>query len=271
MKRYDLEADDKGKDGWFGGRPPGLKSAQWPRSRNTGLPMVHLVTLRLPADYQRRGPAYPGIAFFQAHDVGADPVDGVEHIFESGGKLSEHQREEEFYVAVAKAVKGKHPMERVWTEEDIGFALIWLTAEELAGKPTKLPKDIRHEDVEDEPAAWDSEAEREPLRLREVEDPNVGKSPREMTSEEDGSDEERLVDEPGDDYVPYFMLSKRLQEQVGYASNHLGGTVTPPGNLTLADPTTPYVLELTEVEGSNLAGGGIVIDLETETLNWSAG
>ena len=271
MKRYDLEADESGGDGWFGGRPPGIKSVQWPRSRNTGLPMVHLVTLRLPPEYRRRGDAYPGIAVFQAHDVEASEVEGVSDLLEGQASLSKDQKSDAFFVAIAKYAKEKHPMERVWTEPDIGFALLWLTAEELAGKPAKLPKEIRHEDVEEEPAAWDSEAERARIRLREIEDPNAGKRPREMTAEELASDGRPGVDEPTGDYVPYFRLSERLQEQVGYAKHHLGGTLTHPGNLDLPDGITPYVLELNEVDGANFAGGGLVLDLESQTLLWAAG
>ena len=260
MKRYDLEVDRKGRDGWFGGRPPGIKSTQWPRSRNTGLPMVHVLTLTLPPDYRRKGPEYEGIALFQAHDVEASEVDGVAEVLDGTRTIS--GKDDAFFAEIAKAASGKHPTERVWTEPDIGFALLWLTAEELAGKPARLPREIRHEDVEEEPCAWDAEADRERIRLCVVDDPNTGKAPRELMEGEAARENE---------YVPYFTMAEPLQQRLGYAKNHLGGTFTPPGNLDIPAGMTPYVLELNDVAGANLAGGGLLLDLEAETLCWAGG
>jgi hypothetical protein len=253
MKRYDLEGDPKGRDGWFGGRPPGIKSTQWPRSRNTGLPMVHILTLTLPPEYRRNGPQHHGIALFQAHDVEASEVDGVADLLDGKRTLSPDEKGDAFFAEIARAANAKHPTERVWTEDDIGFALLWLTAEELAGKLAKLPREIRHEDVEDEPCAWDAGAAREPIRLRVVDDPNTGKPPHDTS------------------YLPYFEMPEELQQRLGYAKHHLGGTLTPPGNLDIPDGMTPYVLELNEVGGANLAGGGLLLDLDAVALCWAAG
>lgn len=50
--------------GWTGSRGPGLGWKYWPRSETTGLPMMLVITLWLPEDFQRQGPQYSGIAFF---------------------------------------------------------------------------------------------------------------------------------------------------------------------------------------------------------------
>jgi hypothetical protein len=58
---------------------------------------------------------YPGIAVFQAHDVEASEVEGVSELLEGQASLSKDQEGDDFFVAIARAAKGKHSMGRVWT------------------------------------------------------------------------------------------------------------------------------------------------------------
>lgn len=46
--------------GWMGTDGPAIDPRTWPRGPLTGLPMFHGITLRLPEEYQRRGPEFPG-------------------------------------------------------------------------------------------------------------------------------------------------------------------------------------------------------------------
>ena len=52
MEMRHAEADRARPDcqGWVFGLPPGIRSEQWPLDPNTGYPMVHGFTLRLPDD-----------------------------------------------------------------------------------------------------------------------------------------------------------------------------------------------------------------------------
>lgn len=66
---YDLELTDNNHgQGWAYGRPVGITTDQWPRSRSNGLPMAHLWTILVPEAYRVKGQDLVAISFFQADD-----------------------------------------------------------------------------------------------------------------------------------------------------------------------------------------------------------
>ncbi|NOQ72989.1 MAG: hypothetical protein GQ574_13350 [Crocinitomix sp.] len=78
-KAFNIEfSDSNNNEGWANGRPPGLKTIQWPRSRVNGLPMAHIWTFLVPEEYRVKGENYIAISLFQADDHVADEVKGVE-------------------------------------------------------------------------------------------------------------------------------------------------------------------------------------------------
>lgn len=79
MNAYDIIISETGKDGWCGGMPPGIKPAQWCRSRKSGLPMKHLFTVRVPEEYRARGKTFVAISVFQ--DLTDKRIEGVEESF----------------------------------------------------------------------------------------------------------------------------------------------------------------------------------------------
>jgi hypothetical protein len=50
--------------GWCFGLPPGILPQQWPLDPQTGYPLVHAFTLRLPDDYRCHGPEIAGVSLF---------------------------------------------------------------------------------------------------------------------------------------------------------------------------------------------------------------
>ncbi len=278
MRRYDLVPKARGKDGWFGGRPPGISSDSWPRSRNNGLPMVHVATIRLPDEYRRQGAHLVAISIFEALDFETSDIDGASDILE-GRPLTDEEKEDPYLRSLALAARSKHPEERFYVDDVVGdltgFAVLWLTLAEFEGKPASPPKKVIHEALEDAPCAWDTRAPKQTIAHVPVEDPNAGKSyrrpsrrelERALGSEELPSDEAEPEEgrEPGG-YVPFCSLPGEVQAVVGYAT-HLGGTLSDPVNVDLPEDLSPYVLELGEVGPANMPRGNFYIDLETRAM-----
>ncbi|WP_313661528.1 hypothetical protein [Cellulosimicrobium cellulans] len=215
--------------GWIGDGGPGIEPRTWPRSPSTGLPMRHAVTLRLPVEYQRRGPGFPGVAYFlgegqfaTAHDA-TDPDDP--------------------FVVDLRAAR-EHPQALV-LRDIIGqsFALVWLTEQELAAGPTAAPADTRrpgeHVATDEGQNAWDP-----PLGTRRGEDmtvtrwaylvpraddPNAGVAP--------GREEDGWVSPWDEDWTGF------PEGESPWADDHLGGTSEAMVD-SLPGGFTPYYLEL---------------------------
>lgn len=238
--------------GWTGDRGPAIDPASWPRGPLTGLPMFHAITLRLPEEYQRRGPEFPAIAFFQGEGQFAEELD------------READPDDPFLRDLATSVS--HPRQTVY-EDIIGgrFALLWLTEQEFAGGPTAPPADPRrdgeHGDDDEGPNAWDEFGHpTSPVFLVERDDPNAGKAPVEYG---DDSDYTAPYDPSTHDYHPWV-------EPLELFVNHLGGTAFPVQGVP--DGLTPYYLELVELPGMNLGGdGNCQIDLESGVFDWACG
>lgn len=233
--------------GWVGTDGPAIDHVHWPRGEATGLPMMHVLSLRLPEDYQRRGPEYPAIAFFQGE-----------------GQFAEDREDDDpsdpFIADLAKAVP--HP-QLVELEDEIGgrFALIWLTEQEFASGPTAPPADPRREgehEAEDEgPNAWDEQEDTVLVWIGERADPNAGVAPVEY-EDDDPNYEQPWGD---DDFKPWV---EPLQGR-----SHLGGTCL--CVQAVPEGLTPYYLELEEISGMNLGGGNLQLDLESEVFDWACG
>jgi hypothetical protein len=63
--------------GWALGRPPGIRTEQWPISPEYGYPLRHAFTLLLPEQYRVRGPSLVALSIFvdDQHDRLAKPID----------------------------------------------------------------------------------------------------------------------------------------------------------------------------------------------------
>lgn len=249
MKAYNLlfeEPTDSAARpvGWTGTAGPAIP---WPRGPLTGLPMFHALTLRLPAEYQRRGPQFPGIAFFQGEGQFAEEIDRTDPTDPFLVQWAEHT---------------PHPQQTLLTDIIDGrFALVWLTEAELAAGPTAPPPDVRRagEHPDDEgPNAWDMQQPTGGVWLAERNDPNAVIAP---AHNGDGGYQDPF-DSAGGEWHPW---AEPLT-----ADDHLGGT----GSCAQALPEglTPFYLELSELPGLNLGGdGNAQIDLESSVFDWACG
>lgn len=240
-------------DGWIGSAGPGIDSTTWPRGALTGLPMFHVLTLRLPEAYRRRGTELPGIAFFQGEGQFAEP-------------RSRARRGLRRWVAdpferdVSQAADHPHLLRRT-DVIDGQFALVWLDEDELAAGPTEPPPDTRRvgEHVADDggPNAWDTRESTRWVWLLVRNDPNAGRAP---------VDPLEVDAVPG--YVSPFTQGFRLNDWANAAApSHLGGTSKPVQ--ALARGFTPFYLELDQLPGVNFGEGRAQLDLESDAFDWA--
>lgn len=250
------ETGDRGQ-GWCFGVPTGIVPTQWPRSRVNGLPMAHIFTCWVPAEYRTKGEGLVAVALFQADDHAADTVDGVAEADEADAGP--------FWASLLAYATGQHPQE-IYLEDilDGGWALLWLTEAEFRGPAAAPPAAeagiFPDYDGEDGGSAY---AAHEPARFvqlvaREA-DPNVGKAVS------------RYPDEKAPDaYIP--MGSEKGQalglEEMPWSCTHFGGTFSP--SYQGEPDISPFYLEFDEsAGGANLATGVAQIDLLNDTLDWS--
>ena len=242
--------------GWTGSRGPGVRWEHWPRSLNTGLPMMHVLTLWLPPDFQRRGSQFPGIAIFAG-----------EGQFAVGGKSPIPSAESTDPFLRDLAATENHPgLLRRRDLIDGEFAILWLTRDELAAGATAPRPDLRgrgeHVDESQGTNAWDDVEPTLDIWLIPRVDPNAGKAPVELGGEEVGVD----------GYVNPVTGGSRLAAWAEplFARSHLGGTAFP--IQAMPEGLTPWYLELEEISGLNFGGGGNAqFDLESDAFDWACG
>ncbi|WGM21498.1 hypothetical protein QEH68_04790 [Paenarthrobacter sp. OM7] len=242
--------------GWTGSHGPGVRWEHWPRSLNTGLPMMHVLTLWLPADFQRRGDQFPGIAIFAGEGQFA-----VEDEF----PMPSAESTDPFLRDLAAAEN--HPgLLRRRDLIDGEFAILWLMHDELAAGPTAPRPDLRakgeHVDESQGTNAWDNVEPTTDIWLIPRVDPNAGKIPVELWGDEVGND----------GYVHPVTGAGSLADWAEplFARSHLGGTAFP--IQAMPDGLTPWYLELEEISGLNFGGGGNAqFDLESDTFDWACG
>ena len=193
------------------------------------------------------------ISFFQGEGQFRDEDDAPE---------ADAQSDDPFLAQLATYTA--HPELTLLEDEIDGqFALVRLTQEEFDRGPAAPPADVRregeHGNDDEGPNAWDDDAgETRRVRLVVRTDPNAGTAPN-----EDGDDGyEAFWDAEARDIATW---AKPL-----FGRCHLGGTAFPVQSMP--DGLTPTYLEIDELPGMNLGGGGVAqIDLESGTFDWACG
>lgn len=220
----------------------------WPRGPKTGLPMRHVITLRLPEEYRRAGADFPGIALF----IGEGP---------NAGPFTPNGADDPFVRDVQRS--REHPMLRRRADE-LGqqFAFLWLTEDELSGGRTSAPADSRrpgeHPVTDGGFTAWERNSYPRPeawipadVYVTDRPDPNAGKVPVEFPG-------------PDDEYVSPLRLG--VYDAEWSEGDHLGGSVLV-GN---GEPAgmTPWFLGLGSMCRFYDYGNGeaMYLDLESEAL-----
>jgi len=263
---YDLELADKDHgQGWAFGRPVGITTDQWPRSRINGLPMAHLWTILVPEAYRVKGKDLVAISLFQADDHVEDRVDGVEDMIANLTEVN-HTDAENFWASLSRYANHRHPQE-IYLEDIIGggWALIWLTKEEFKGEATTLPNKENGIYPDYEIEAWSSTcfAKDEPAQFIKhvvrIDDPNVGKMLDEWADEDDVNA-----------YIPIFSeKGEMLKLDRFHAKSHFGGTANP---IQAIPEFSPFYIEFEETLGdANMGGGNGQIDLLNNEFDWACG
>lgn len=243
----EIETPQRKEDGWVGYMGPNISWKNWPRSRVTKLPMVHVITLRLPEEYNVKGEKYVGISFFQGDTVNADKHE-ISPLFFQRSEMDKDY------------LKYKpHPeYQELTTQIDDHFGVIWLTEEEFSPKepaPNLIKPNDLNGDNEYEPHAWSyiNSSETIPAYAKawlvEREDPNVGKYPNEEN--QNGY----ISDLPEEQIEEFSMYS------------HLGGTLLPVQGLIHG--LSPFCLEIESLPGMNIGDGNLQFDLLTNKTDWA--
>ena len=263
---YDLELTDNDHgQGWAFGRPVGITTDQWPRSRINGLPMAHLWTILVPEAYRAKGKDLVAISLFQADDSFEDRVDGIEDMITNLTEVNNIDAED-FWASLSDYANHRHPQE-IYLKDIIGggWALIWLTEAEFLGKSTPLPNkensiypDYEIEEwgstcfVKDEPAQFIQHVVR-------IDDPNIGKMLDEWPDEDDENAYISMFSEKGE----------MLNLDRFHAKNHFGGTANPIQGMP---EFSPFYIEFEETLGdANMGGGNGQIDLLNNEFDWACG
>lgn len=283
-------------DGWCCGLPRGIKPAQWPLASNTGFPLEHHFTVRVPESYRTKGPQYVALAVFANAGDDSRNSPGVlalmNRVFD-GRPLPESV--EPALQPFLDCLRNRHPME--FRSKDIlraTFSAIWLTEAEFTGaecEPPALivtdanrnysPPDWSVTTSAQRLFGWDGTETYQPeayylhrlagrplkakwdlLRLQMTErfdDPSTG---LEFTEFPGGPENPT----PGVDYIPkYSDAWDALTTKPEYGDAHFGGTAEPEPGQDL----TPFFIEFDETMGQiNMAGRHGRIDLVTMMVNW---
>ncbi|SES13905.1 hypothetical protein [Corynebacterium cystitidis] len=265
--------------GFVGDFGPNIRPEQWPRGKNSGLPMMHAITVWVPDEYRKQGNQYVAVSFFQGEGQFSEPKKGIREIF-AGQPLTSEQVTDPFLKQLTVSAAHEHPM--LWRLQDIidgEFGLIWLTDEEFRGPRTAPPPDPRrageHEPVDGDISAWDNTGQPDTfvwMSPREG-DLNVGVAPQEFAAYDPAGQRGRFAsngyrvvqwdeDAPGEDGA----WARWLNEHQG--RSHFGGTSF--HQQGVPEGLGPYYLELYEFGGLKFGGGGVAqIDLETAVFDWA--
>ena len=247
---------DGAAHGWTGSAGPAIAPELWPRGELTGLPMFHALTLRLPAEYRRRGADLTAISFFQGEGEFAEARTSSTGLRRLLPCLDPFERS-------ARRASDHPRLERRTDILDGQFALIWLTDDEFSRGPVAPPADVRregeHEAEDGGPNAWDIEEPTTEVWLVEREDPNAGRVP---VDAEEGRQDSDYTQPYTDDAVLHPWAE-------AFATSHLGGTAFP--SQAMPEGLTSFYLELEELPGMNFGGGNAQLDLDSETFDWACG
>jgi hypothetical protein len=289
--------------GWCFGLPPGITPGQWPLDPQTGYPLVHGFTLRLPADYRCHGPDIAGLSLFafcwEHSDGGTSPDEAIQSAMTETVAPADER-----YLPFWRAAQESHP--RLYRMSDIlgdSFAVI-LSSEAELGERLCPPPDItaarklsRHRAPRwlaigsgraylDDQIGTTSESQRQSIlklfgsipeaRLdwsRAVRwtpragDPNAGKAPEDRFA----VDKTSGYQQP--DYYEGGVIKgenyRKHSWSADHALDHIGGTMRP----VQATPRfSPFYVEFEEyLGGYNFGGGNCQLDFLNMQLDWACG
>ena len=295
LKAYDLSLDAKvdpllpAVAGWCFGVPPGISPSEWPLDPESGYPMQHGFTLKLPRHFQVCGPGIVAVSFFgpayEHTDGGPTITEGLDGIVRNPLKRPPSNSD-----LRALWSQGKTAHKRLHRMTDIlgcHYAAIPLSTAEFQGAPCPVPDTANNaylqqtvrprwlkigsagqlfEQIKSQSALFPIEddfryrflgGEPEmrvdfcmPIILTPREaDPNAGRSPQDI------------------DVVSPYKSDFQMEDWAkGLGSCHLGGTM-------FANQSTPRMSpHYIEFEGHfgnfNFGNGNAQLDLKTFCFSW---
>lgn len=263
-KAFNIEfTDSNNNEGWAFGRPPGIKTIQWPRSRVNGMPMAHIWTFLVPEGYRVKGENYIAISLFQADDHVADRIEGVREAISDNQEIKDSEKQF-FWEAILDYAKNKHPME-VYLEDIIGggWVLVWLTKEEFESDLTEIPDQQKttfpnYKNGEGTDCFQQNKPPKFVKLLERDNDPNISRKLEDWPDEEDETAYIDMDSDKGEEL--------KLRERF-WGKTHFGGTANP---IQATPEFSPYYIEFEEgFGGSNMGGGNGQIDLLNDELDWA--
>lgn len=277
-------------DGWIFGLPPGITPEQWPIDPNTGYPLMHGFTLKLPDDY-RIHDGFVGISFFaialEHNDGGPEYVEGLEEAI-----LSDQSPENPLFKEFWDSFQKGHPHCKYVTET-LGcyYATLLLTEEEFNGDFCLPPKLLtRSFDGDISSPEWLKEGCASRF-WKQSYSPYLGLPPEEYDVYRDlgGIPTEEInynraillksnprdpnagmqpTDNEGTSYINPFENEPDWVETI--SPNHLGGTTF--SNQGIPDFLTPYYIEFEEIFGGyNFGSGNAQFDIKSRDFDWNCG
>ncbi|WP_217641161.1 hypothetical protein [Jannaschia pohangensis] len=296
LTAYDLTLDP-GADpahpavaGWCFGLPPGITPIQWPLDPESGYPLQHGFTLRLPDAFKVRGPDIVAISFF---GTAADHNDGVPLCTDGLREIilspATPQPEDPHLRTFWDHAQNAHPLlHRMKDVLGCQFAVIPLTAAELAGSACAVPNIATNPLLANtiEPqwmriggAASLLGLEREYLDLEKLTKGfkyrSIGGMPEKRVDHRVPIVLRPRQDDPNggkavghDDYImPYDENYQRPDWVKNLRPCHLGGTMFP-------QQAVPHMgahyIEFEEYFGNfNFGGGNAQLDLKTFAFDWA--
>jgi hypothetical protein len=291
--------------GWCFGLPPGISPDEWPLDPQTGYPLVHGFTLRLPPDYRCHGPDIAGFslfAFCSEHSDGGTVPDKAIQAAMTGEVAPDDARLRPFW----NAARHDHPrLHRMTDILDDSYAVILLTEAELNGPLCPPPDAAAAAAVSRYKAprwleigsgraycefqglmSFDRGPEQHYIAKQlggipeprldwsralrwspRVADPNAGKRPVDPYGKENPSG--YLQPSYFEDGVPKVERYRKHGWTADHAPNHIGGTMQP----VQATPAfSPFYVEFDEYFGGyNFGGGNCQLDVLGLQLDWACG
>lgn len=277
--------------GWCFGLPPGITPEQWPLDPESGYPLQHGFTLRLPNMFKVQGPDVVAISFFGCP---ADHCDGMPTttpgLLDLIANPGAAPPADAALIPFWQQSRTGHPrLHRMVDILGCQYAVISLTQDEFAGPPCPVPEIAHHPRLAGTPQPhWlkiggaaaalglgypgrtaDDAARshnydviggmpemrpdyRVPIVLRaRHDDPNAGI----------GVEDERYVPSYDDDYELHAWAA----DLPGRC--HLGGTMFP---CQATPPIGPHYIEIEEYFGNfNFGTGNAQLDLKTFAFDWA--
>lgn len=308
MKAYDIALcrdidatrEDENVQGWCFGLPPGIKPNQWPLDPNSGYPLMHSFTLKVPDDW-REQVGYYAVSFFA---IAPEHCDGCPAVTEGAYEVitTPAPSSKPGFSLLFEHARNQHP--KLHRMEDIlgcAYAAIPLTKDEYHGSLCSPPFELLNhvsEFLTPAKPAWLEQGaafsfcqfglaahlqsfsetfigkalgrlpqarvdESFPFQLLDRLDPNAGKKPVEVWDGEYASNGYETHFETADGSYALKDWAK------DFGGNHLGGTMMP--SQSFPDVSPCYVEFEEYFGGHNFGGGNAQLCLKTFIFDWACG